>query len=178
MTIEYSSGSQRFQTSDILRTVHAVGNDYGKLAGNPGEKHIRFRGGVAAGLSSGNAHVRFEMVDGTLHNCPYFVEGIPFIGIPLDAGEHSEVHVVVSISGASLFCGAAWFRAVTYPFSFYHVDFWAYPFVPVRTSFFMAVPCIFHGEAAVSGAGGIAVNVVSDLFKGTFISWIIRNQGF
>ena len=42
----------------------------------------------------------------------------------------------------------------------------------------MAVSGILHDEAAVLGAGRIAVNVISDLFKGTLISWVIRDQGF
>ena len=155
-----------------------MGNDYGKLAGNACKKYIRFCGCVVTGSASGNAHIDFEVADGTFYNRSDFIEGFPFVRITLDAGEHAEVHVVVSISGASLLCSAAWLRAVTYPFSFYHVDFWAYPFVPVRASFFVAVPGIFHGEADVFWAGGITVSVIADLFKSTLIPWVIRDQGF
>ena len=42
----------------------------------------------------------------------------------------------------------------------------------------MAVPGIFHGEAAVFWAGGITVSVIADLFKSTLIPWVIRDQGF
>lgn len=58
------------------------------------------------------------------------------------------------------------------------MDFGAYPFVPVRAPFFVAVPGIFHGKAAVLWAGGITVSVIADLFKSTLIPRIIRDQGF
>lgn len=111
---------------------------------------------------SGNAHIDFEVTDDTFYNRSGFVEGFPFVRIMLDAGEHAEDHVVVSISGASLFGNAAWFLAVTYPFPFYHVDFWAYSFVLVRVFFFVAVPYIFHGKAAVFWEDGITVKLVRE----------------
>lgn len=178
MTIEYCSGSQGFQASDILWTVHAVGNDYRKLAGNPGEEYIRFRSGMVAGHSPSHTHVGFEVVNGAFYNCPYFIEGIPFIGIALDTGEHAEIHVIVSISGTSFFCGAAWLGTIAYPGSVYHVDFRADPFIPVRASFFVAVSGVFHVKGAVFWAGGIAVNVIADFFKRAFIPRVIRDQSF
>ena len=155
-----------------------MGNDYGKLAGNACKKYIRFCSCVVTGSASGNAHIDFEVADGTFYNRSGFVEGFPFVRITLDTGEHAKIHVVVSISGASLFCSAAWLLAVTYPFSFYHVDFWAYPFVTVRASFFVAVPGIFHGKAAVFWAGGITISVVSNFFKGALIPRIIGDKSF
>lgn len=59
-----------------------------------------------------------------------------------------------------------------------HVDFRADPLVPVRMSFFAAVLGIFHVKAAVSGTGGVAVNVVSDFRKSAFIPLVIRDQCF
>lgn len=155
-----------------------VGNDHGKLAGNPSEEHIGFRGGMVTAPASGGTHIHFEVVDGTFYNRSDLIEGPPFVRITLDAGKHAEFHVVVSISGATFFGSAAWFAAVTYPLTFHHVYFWAYPFVPVRAAFFMAVPGIFHGKAVVFGTGGIAINIVADFFKSTLISWIIRDQSF
>ncbi len=155
-----------------------MGNDHGKLAGNPGEEHIRFRGGMVTAPSSGGAHIYFEVVDGTFYDGPDLIERYPLVRITLDTREHAEFHVIVSISGTSSFGSAAWFLAITHPLTFHHVYFWAYPFVPVRASFFVAVSGIFHGKAAVFWAGWIAVNVVADFFKSTLISWIIRDQGF
>lgn len=154
-----------------------MGNDHGKLAGNPGEEHIRFRGGMVTAPSSGGTHIYFKVVDGAFYDRPYFIEGIPFVRIALDAGKHAEFHVVISISGTSFFGSAAWLFTAAYPLPVYHVDLRTYPFFPVRASLFVAVPGIFHGKGAVFWAGGIAVNVVADFFKGTLISWIIRDQG-
>lgn len=172
------SGNQRLETSDIFRPVHPVGDNHGKLAGNPGKEHVRLRGGMVAGLPPGDAHVVLKVVDGAFHGGPYLIEGIPFVGIPLDTGEHAEVHVFVSVGGAPLFGGAAGGFAVADPQPFYHVDFRAYPFIAVRTPFFMAVPGIFHVQAAVFGAGGVSVGVVADFLKGAFIPWVIRNECF
>ena len=65
--------------------THAVGNNYGKLAGNPCKEYIRFRSGMVPGLPPGDAHVGFKVVDDPLHDGLYLVERISFIGIPLDA---------------------------------------------------------------------------------------------
>ncbi len=132
---------------------------------------------MVTGFSPGNAHVGFEVVDGTFHNGPDFIGGNPFLGVALDTGEHTEIHVVVSVSGPPLLGGAAGFLTVTDPLPFYHMDFWADPFIPVRTPFFMAVPGIFHAQAAVLRAGGVAINVVADLFKGALIPGVIRDYG-
>lgn len=81
----------------------AVCDNDGQLAGNSSKKHIRFRSEMVTGFPFGNAHVGFEMVNGALYNSPYFIEGDPFIGIPLDAGEHAEVHVFIRVRGTSFF---------------------------------------------------------------------------
>ena len=83
------------------------GNNYGKLAGNAGEKCINFRSDMVPGLPPGNAHVGFEVVNDPLHDRPYLVEGIPFIRIPLVTWEHAEVHVFVSIGGTPFFGSTA-----------------------------------------------------------------------
>ena len=116
------------------------------------------------------------MADGTFHYGSDFIGGDPFTRVTLDAGKHTEVHVVVSISGPSFFGGAAGLLTVADPLPFYHVDFRTDPFVTVRASLFMAVPGIFHVQAAVFRAGGVSVHVVADFFKSTFISGVIRNQ--
>lgn len=67
MTIEYCSGSQGFQAADILRAVHAVCNDHGKLAGNPGEEYIRFRSGMVVGHPPSHTHVGFKVIDSPFH---------------------------------------------------------------------------------------------------------------
>ncbi len=153
-----------------------MGNDDGKLAGNPGEEYICLRSGMVTGFPPGDTYVSFEVADSTFHDGPYFIEGIPFVRIPLDAGEHAEVHVVVSISGTPFFGTAAGIFAAAYPLTFHHVDLRAYPFVPVRATFFVAVLGIFHVKAAVFGAGGITIDIVADFFKGAFIPRIIRDQ--
>ena len=58
------------------------------------------------------------------------------------------------------------------------MDFGADPFVPVGTAFFMAVTSVFHVQRTVTGAGGIAVYVVADFFKGAFIPWVIGDECF
>ena len=132
------------------------------LAGNTGKEYISLGSGVVSRLAASDTHVGLKMVDGTFHNSADFVKGDPFIRIPLDAREHAEIHVLISVSGTPLFSGAARVFAVTYPFAFDHMNIWADPFVPVGTAFFMAVPCEFHIQGTIPGAGGIAVYVVAD----------------
>ena len=79
----------------------------------------------------GSTHIAFEMVDGAFHNGSYFIEGSPFVRIPLDAREHAEVHVFVSVSGASSFGCAAGFLTIADPLPLYHMYFGADPFVAV-----------------------------------------------
>ena len=153
-------------------------NDHRDLAGNTGKEYISLGSGVVPGLAASDTHVGLKMVNGTFHNGAYFVKGDPFIRIPLDAGEHAEIHVLISVSGTSLFSSAARVLAVTDPFAFDDMDFGAYPFVPVGTAFFMAVPSVFHIKGWVPGAGGITVYVVADFFKGAFIPWVIGDENF
>lgn len=151
-------------------------NNDSQLAGNPGKKNIRFRSGMAAGFPPGDTHVGFEMVNAPFHDGPDFIKGNSFIRIPLDTGKHPKVHVFISIGGTPLFGGAARFRAVAYPFAVYHVDFGTDPFITVGTPFLMAVSGIFHVQGAVFWADGIAVRVIADFFKVTFVSWVVRDQ--
>ena len=151
-------------------------NNDSELAGNACQEHISLCGHMIAGHSSGNAHVGLEVINGPFHDGPDFIEGTPFIGIPLDTGEHAEVHVLVSISGTPLFGGAAGSLAVTDPFPIYHVDFRAAPFVTVSASFFVAMSCKFHVQRGVIGTGWVAVNVVADLWEGAFIPWVKGDQ--
>lgn len=103
------------------------------------------------------------------HNSSYFIEGSPFVRIPLDAWEHA-----VRVSGTSFFGCAAGFLTIADPMPLYHVYFRADPFVAVWAFFLMAVPGVFHVQGAVFGAGRIAVDVIADFFKGAFIPWVIR----
>lgn len=41
----------------------------------------------------------------------------------------------------------------------------------------MAASGVFHIKVFVFWTGGIAVNVVTDLFEGAFVPWIVRNEG-
>lgn len=91
MTIKYFFRQLKVSGTDVLWTIHAVCNDDGKLACNSGKKEICFCCPVVAGFSARNVHVDFQVVDGTFHNAPDCVKGIPFIGIPLDAGKHAEI---------------------------------------------------------------------------------------
>ena len=157
-------------------TVHAVRNNDSQLAGNPCKKNICLRSGMVPGFPPGDTHVSLEMVDSPLHGRPYLIEGNPFIGIPLDTGKHAEVHVFVSIGGTPFFSGAAGILTIAHPLPFYYVDFRADPFVTVRTPFLVAMPGVFHVQCAVFWAGGIAVRVIADFFKGTIVSRVVRDQ--
>ena len=106
-------------------------NDDRQLAGNPGKKNICFGCCMVPGFSPGSTHIALKMVDGAFHNGSYFIEGSPFARIPLDAGEHAEVHVFVSVSGTSFFGRAAGLLTITDPLPFSHVNLRADPFVAV-----------------------------------------------
>ena len=151
-------------------------NDDGKLACNAGKEYIGFGGGMAAGFSSGNTHVDFQVVNGTFHNGSDLVKGNPFIRIPLDTGKHAEVQIFVSISGTPFLCRGTGIFTVADIFPLYHVHFGTDPFDAVSTSFFVGNTTILHGKGRVSWTGGISVFVVTDFFQGTFISGIIRNK--
>ena len=137
-------------------------NDHRDLAGNTGKEHISLGSGVVPGLAASDTHVGLKVVDGTFHNGADFVKGDPFIRIPLDAGEHAEIHVLISVSRTPFFSCAAWVFAVADPFAFDYMDFGADPFVPVGTAFFMAVTSVFHIQGWVPGACGIAVYIVAN----------------
>lgn len=64
--------------------------DDGKLAGNPGEKSVRFCGGMVSGMPACDTHVDFKVVDGPFHNRADFIEPVPFRRITLDAGKHPQ----------------------------------------------------------------------------------------
>lgn len=81
--------------------MHVVGNDDGKQACDSGKKNICFSGRVVSGFSSGSTSVDLQMVDGAFHNGPDPVKGVPFIRIPLNAGEHPEVRIFADICGTS-----------------------------------------------------------------------------
>ena len=63
-----------------------MGNDHGKLAGNPGEEHIRFRGSMITARASGGTHIYFEVVDGAFYDRSDLIERPPFVRITLGPG--------------------------------------------------------------------------------------------
>lgn len=65
----------------MLWITYAVGNNYGKLTGHPSEEHILFRSGIITGSPSGDTHVSFEVVNGSLHGRSYFIEVILSFGL-------------------------------------------------------------------------------------------------
>ena len=87
---------------DILWTVHAKCNNHGKLAGNSGKKNICFRGCMVSGVLTSNAHIGFEVVDGSFYGSSYFIEGIPFNGITLNPRKHAKFHVFIGVSSSAL----------------------------------------------------------------------------
>ena len=93
-------------------------NDDRQLAGNPGKKNICLGRCMVPGFSPSSTHIDFEMVDGAFHNGSYFIEGSPFVRIPLDAWEHAEVHVFVSVSGTSSFGRVARVHTIADPLPF------------------------------------------------------------
>lgn len=68
--------------------------------------------------------------------------------------------------------------AVTDPLPFHHMDFRAAPFGAVRASFFFRGAAALHGKGRVIGASRIAIIIETDFLEGTFITGIVRNQGF
>lgn len=90
-----------------------MGDDHGKLAGNPGEEYIRFCSDMVAGLPPGDTHVDLEMVNASFHDGSDFIKGNPFTRLSLDTRKHTETHVSVCIGGAPLFSGAAGIRTIT-----------------------------------------------------------------
>lgn len=161
---------------NVLWTIHAVGNNDCKLAGNTGKEYIRFCGGVIPGFSSGNTHVYFQVVDGTFHNGPNLVKRIPFTGIPLNTGKHAEIEIFIGVGGMSLFGSAAGITAFADSLPFFVVHSGTSPFDTVRPLLFFCNTKMFHCKGAVTWVGGIAVFVVADFFEGTFISWIVRDK--
>lgn len=165
MTIEYLSGSQRLQAPDVLWTTHAVCNDHSDLASNTSKEYVCLGGGMVPGLTSSDTHVYLKVIDGTFHNGAYLVKRDPFLRIPLDAGEHAQVHILGGIGGTAFFGTAAGDITITDPFTFYHVDFGATPFDAVGSSFFTSDTTITHGKGRIIGTGGITVNVVTDFLR-------------
>ena len=154
-----------------------MGNNHCDLAGNTRKKYICLGCGVVPSFTARDTHVCLKVVDGTLHNGTDFVKGDPVIRIPLYPREHAEIHVVISVSSTSLFCGAAWLFAVTAPQTLDDMDFGTDPFIPVGTSLFMAVAGELHVEGAVSGAGGISVYIIADFLQSAFVPWVIGDKG-
>ena len=152
-------------------------DNHGKLAGNPCQEHISLGRGVIADPATSDTHVDFKVVDCPFHNRPDFIEGVPFICIPLDSGKHPEPHIAVGIGGPALPGSAAGILTIADPLALYHVDFRADPFIPVSPPLFMAMPGILHIQGGVFGAGGIAVKVVTDPLKAASIPGVIRDQG-
>lgn len=71
-------------------TIHTVCDDYSRMTGNPGQKHVSICGGMIAGSSSDNTHIDFKMIDCTFHNCYDFIEGVPSVRVFLDSLKRTE----------------------------------------------------------------------------------------
>lgn len=63
--------------------------DDSQLAGNACQKDIGFGGGVIWSFSSSDAHIDFEMIDGTFYDSSYFISVMPFFRIALNTREHA-----------------------------------------------------------------------------------------
>lgn len=118
------------------------------------------------------------MIDRTFYDGPDLIKRVPLIGIPLDPGKFTEVHVFIGISGTAFFRSAARILAVADILPFNHMDFGTAPFFAVGPSFFVTMPEMFHSEGRVVWVGGVTVKVISNLWKRAFIAYIIRDQGF
>ncbi len=130
-----------------------MGNNHGKLTGNACQKHIHFCSCVVTGYAPSNVHIDFEVADGTFCNRFDFVEGFPFVITMLDTGEYTEVHVVVSISGISFFCSAAWFLTVKYPFRF---TMWTFGDICLfRSERLLSLQCLAYFTARLLSFGQV-----------------------
>ena len=150
-----------------------MGNNYRKLAGNACQEYVGLRGYMVTNLSSGDEHVVLEVIDGSFHDGCDFIEGMPFIRIPLNAGEHAEVHVFVSVSGTPFFGGAA-----------------GRPTVHLTCGLSGRTICpgqhaLFHGSARHISCPGrslsgrwVAVSIATNFWDGAFIPWVIGDLCF
>lgn len=59
-------------------SIHVVCNDDCEMDGYASQEHICFRGFMVTGLTSGITHVNLEVVDGSFHDGPDFIQEIPF----------------------------------------------------------------------------------------------------
>lgn len=94
--------------------------------------------------ASGNTHIDLKMVDCAFHNRPDFIEGVPFLCIPLDSWKHAEIHVFIGIGGSAFFSSATRCFTVADPLAFYHVDLRTAPFIAVSSSFFTTMSEVLH----------------------------------
>ena len=140
-------------------------NNYGELTGDACEEHICFGRYVVARLLSCNAHVDFEVVDGSFDNSSDFVEFIPFRSVALETGEHAKFHVFVSVGGTSFPGSTAWVIAVANPFAVLYMDFGTAPLDSIGSPLFLCDTAVFHGERGIIRAGRISEFVKTDLFE-------------
>ena len=106
----------------------------------------------------------------------WFCKGNPFIRIPLDTGEHTEIYVFVCVSGTSFLCSTTKIITVTKPLAFEVRHPVASPFYTVWTPFLFGDTKMFHCKGAVIRVGRVTVLIITDLFERTFISGVIRNE--
>lgn len=116
-------------------------------------------------MLTSDAHVCFKVVDCPFYGSPYLIEGTPFRGIALDAREHTEFHVFISISGPSLLGSATGFLTVTDPLPIYHMYFRAAPFDTVRASLFFCGTAALHGQGRVIRAGRVAILIEANFLR-------------
>ncbi len=84
-----------------------MSNDNCELAGDTGQEYIGFGCGMITSPAAGNAHVDFEMVNRPLHDGSDSIGFTPLFGVPLNPGEHTQVHMFVGIGGSAVFGSAA-----------------------------------------------------------------------
>lgn len=156
--------------------VHAVSNNYSKLAGNTSEEYICFRGCMVPSMFFRDTHVGLEMIALPFYRSPYLIEGIPFRSIALDAREHAEFHVFISVSGPAFFRSAVGIFAFAESLPFDHMNLWAAPFDTVRTSFLFCEATVFHGKGRIVRTCRVAIFVPVDFFEGALVTQIVRDQ--
>lgn len=153
--------------------IGAKGDNSSQLTGNPSKEYICFHGSVVAIFSPSDTRIDFKVINGAFHVGSYFIERNPFIGITLNAGEHAEIHIFISVCSAAFFCRAARFITIANPFTICILGH--PPFIAIRAPFFAAVTEIFHIKVFVIRAGVVSINVVTDFFKAAFISVIVED---
>lgn len=133
---------------------------------------------MVSGVLTSNAHIGFEVVDGSFYGSSYFIEGIPFNGITLNPRKHAKFHVFIGVSSSALLSCTARMFTLTDPLCVFHANFRTAPFDTVGTPFFTRNATILHGQQGVIRASGISVFIVAHFLKRTFVTRVVWDQYF